>query len=157
MRVGDFGAGEGMYSHALAERVGDGAVYAFEIFPGHIDTMHRAILMDARRTRTVYPLMADLDEHIPLRDAYLNAALVINTLHALDREGNFVHELHRVLDHGAQVLVVDWIASFKNMGPPKDTVLLPGEAVRLFGAHGFTPGTMLPAGSHHYAFIATKQ
>jgi hypothetical protein len=52
--------------------------------------------------------------------------------------------------------VVDWLASFNDMGPRPERVVSPGVAVKLFSSAGFAPGAMLPGGSHHYAFVAQK-
>lgn len=153
-KVGDFGAGQGRYSFVLAERLPDGAVYAFEALPGHVEAIAHSTALMARRN--VFPLVVNLNQHIPLKDAFLTAGVIANTLHALRERERFVAELARVLAPRSPVLVVDWAASFKNMGPRAEDVVSPGDAVRLFEAGGFVTGAMLPAGSHHYAFVATK-
>lgn len=149
-KVGDFGAGQGTYSFALAERLPDGSVYALEALPGHVEAIAH------RGSSNVFPLLADLNVHIPLRDAHLDAGIVANVLHALERRERFVDELKRVLKPRSPALVVDWAASFRNMGPPTERIVSPGEAVRIFEKGGFKVGAMLPAGSHHYAFIAKR-
>lgn len=151
MRIGDFGAGAGDYSLALAGRVPDGAVYAFDALPQHVSSLGR------RGSANLYPLLADLNVRIPLKDALLDAGIVANILHALSERAQFVTELKRVLKPRAPILVIDWAASFNNLGPREEDVVVPGEAVRLFADQGFRIGAMLPAGSHHYAFIAAPQ
>ena len=103
MRVGDFGAGQGTYALALAERLPDGSVYAFEALPQHVDAMAR------RAVPNLFPLRADLNIHIPLKDALLDAGIVANILHALTSRDRFVAELSRVMAPGAPILVVDWM------------------------------------------------
>lgn len=149
-RIGDFGAGEGRYAFALSARVPDGAVYAIEALPAHVEAMAR------RRAGNVFPLVADLNRRVPLRDALLDAGIVANTLHALTERARFARELARVMAPGAPVLVVDWMSSFNNLGPHPDRIVAPSEAVGLFKDSGFTAGAMLPAGSHHWAFVASK-
>ncbi|MBY0539229.1 methyltransferase domain-containing protein [Patescibacteria group bacterium] len=150
--VGDFGAGAGHFTFEVAKRLGDrGAVYALEAFRPSVD----AILTEAtRRGLRVHALSADLDTHIPLRDNLLSAGIVANTLHHLKNRAQFVKELSRVIEPKGKVLVVDWVSSFRNMGPHEDAVVLPGDAVNLFRTAGFSVSPMLPAGTHHYAFIA---
>ena len=152
-RIGDFGAGSGEYSLTLAERLGKGAtIYAFEAFTPHLDSMRE----EARKHHSeFYTLHSDLNEHIPVKSNLLNSALVMNTLHQLQNKERFVSELARVLEPGSPVLVVDWVGSFNNMGPPKEAIMTPGEAARLFKSGGFSVSEMLPAGTHHFAFIAT--
>lgn len=155
-RVGDFGFGTGAYTRAIHARLGqEGSVYAFEVFPPHVDALHRECV--SANARNLFPLYADLNSSIPLQDSFLHTSIVANTLHALTRRERFLSELHRVLRPKGRVLFVDWASSFKNIGPSEEAVISPGDAVRLFKAHGFGTGDMLPAGTHHYAFIATKQ
>lgn len=150
-RAGDFGTGAGHYAHALGERLGsEGSVYAFDIFGPNVDALKRSWNWPAR----LYGMTADLNEHIPLRDNVLGTAVVANVLHHIDKKGKFVSELARVVEPGGHILVVDWMASFKNMGPPHEFTVAPSEAVRIFRSLGFSVGDMLPAGTHHFAFLA---
>lgn len=152
--VGDFGAGAGHFTFAAAKRLdGRGLVYALEAFRPSID----AISNEAnRRGMRVHALEADLDTHIPLRDNLLSAGIVANTLHHLKNREQFVKELARVIEPKGKVLVVDWVSSFRNMGPHEDAVILPSDAATLFRSAGFSVSEMLPAGTHHYAFIANN-
>ncbi|MBX9765259.1 methyltransferase domain-containing protein [Patescibacteria group bacterium] len=154
-RVGDFGAGAGHFTFAAAERLNnEGRVYAFEIFSPSVDALSREA---EKRNARVHAMNADLNSHIPLRDNLLHAGIVANTLHQLQNREQFVKELSRVVEPKGKVLVVDWASSFKNMGPHEDFVILPGDAARLFRNVGFSISPMLPAGTHHYAFIAERQ
>lgn len=151
-RVGDFGAGAGHFTFAAADRLNDeGRLYAFDAFSSAVDALHREA---ERKNVRLHALTADLNTHIPLRDNLLNAGIVANTLHHLKERERFVKELARVIEPSGKVLVVDWASSFKNMGPHEDAVLLPGDAARLFRSSGFSISPLLPAGTHHYAFIA---
>ncbi len=154
-RVADFGAGEGQYALLLAERVGpEGAVYALDAREESV-TCVRGLCVKTE-VHNVLPVQANFNTRLPLRDALLDLGLLVNTLHAVYERTQFLHELSRVLKPAGSVLVVEWAASFNNMGPHRDDAVAPGEAVRLFRAQGFSVGPMLPAGSHHYAFVAQK-
>ncbi len=151
-RVGDFGAGAGHFTFAAAERLNDeGRLYAFEAFAPAVDSLSREA---ERRNVRLHALSADLNSHIPIRDNLLSVGIVANTLHQLKNREQFVKELARVIEPKGKVLVVDWASSFKNMGPHADAVIIPGDAARLFRSFGFSLSPMLPAGTHHYAFIA---
>lgn len=155
MRVGDFGAGSGTYSMILLDRVGEeGQVYALDALPQSLESIRRQSLKTGKRCMTV---CADFDTELPMRDNLLDVAVVANTLHAIDplHRQAFVHELGRVVVPGGQILLLEWADSFKNMGPPAPLVVAPVDAVRLFRTAGFTTSTMLPAGTHHYAFVAS--
>lgn len=155
MRVADFGAGAGAYSSVLLDRVGDeGQVYALDPLPQVLESIRRQSLKSGKRCMTV---CVDFESSLPMRDNLIDLAVVANTLHAVDptRRQDFVHELSRVVVPGGEVLFVDWADSFKNMGPPAPLIVAPVDAVRLFRTAGFTTSNMLPAGTHHYAFVGT--
>lgn len=155
LSVADFGAGRGEYSLALKDALGqEGAVYAFDVVPEVVERLHRE--RARRNIENLFTLCTDLNQHLPLKDRLLHCAVVVNTLYALHARDAFLEELHRVLKPNARVLMVDWASSFRNMGPRESEVITPGDAVRLFRAHGFSVGSMLPAGTHHYAFVAQK-
>lgn len=156
MRVADFGAGNGDYSFLVHDQLkGEGVMYAFEFNPEQVERLHREA--NRRYCEQFYSVCTDLNDIVPLRDDVIHVALVVNTLHQLKERNTFLSELNRILKREGSVLFVDWASDFKNMGPTSEHVITPGDAVRLFRAHGFTVGSMLPAGTHHYAFIATKQ
>jgi ubiquinone/menaquinone biosynthesis C-methylase UbiE len=152
-RIGDFGAGAGHYSVALAKRYGPYAeIYAFDALPNAVDALKKEM---SQYASPFYSLVSDLNERIPLAENALNAGVAANILHQLSDKERFVSELGRVLAPGSPLLVVDWARSGNFMGPPPEAVLSPSEALRLFTGAGFTEGPMLPAGTHHFAFVAT--
>lgn len=155
MRVADFGAGAGTYTTLLSSKVGhSGAVYAFDVAEGCVECLGRLCVQSGMKN--VFPLCTDLNTKIPLKDNLLSASIIVNTLHAIQDRSRFLAEVYRVTKPGGRVLVADWIASFKNVGPPEECVVTPGEAERLLRASGFSLEKTLPAGSHHFAFIAKK-
>ncbi len=155
MRAGDFGSGSGAYTEALLDRIGEeGAVYALDALPQSLASIRRSAERSGKRCMTI---CTEFENELPLRENLLDVAVLSNTLHAVDptRRPHFASELARVIVPGGQVLVVDWAGSFNSMGPPPALVVSPVEAVRISRAAGFSTSTMLPAGTHHYAFVAT--
>jgi ubiquinone/menaquinone biosynthesis C-methylase UbiE len=151
-RVADFGTGAGHYALAVAERLRDGGVvYALDAFRPALQTLSKEAM---RRGLSLYTLHSDLNVHIPFRDNLLKFGIVANLLHQLSNKEQFARELARVIEPGGQALVVDWAASFRNMGPTAEHAVAPGDAGRILKNAGFTIGDVLPAGTHHYAFLA---
>ncbi len=150
-KVGDFGTGAGHYALAAAERIGaEGAVYAFDAFGPSLD----ALLKEAERYPSpFYALRSDLNTHIPLKDDLLDAAIVANVFSQVSKRGRFAGELARVVKPGGTALVIDWVTA--RITPSSHEALTPAEAARTFRAAGFVVGEMLPAGTHHFAFLAT--
>ena len=156
MRVADFGAGAGAYSSLLLDRIGEeGQLYALDALPQAVESIRRSALQKGKRCMTV---CTDFENQLPMRDNLIDLAIVANTLNGVDpaRRSDFVAELRRVVVPGGQVLVLDWAGSFDNMGPPQPLLVAPVDAVRLFRSQGFQTSTMLPAGTHHFAFVATE-
>ena len=155
MKVADCGFGVGEHALLLTQRLGEeGAVYAFEIKPNNVEALARTKARE--NIENLFPMHVNLNEPLPLKDAMLNLALLSNTLPAVRERATLLSELKRVLVANGLVFFVDWAHSFNNMGPRDEDVIYPGDAVRLFESFGFSVGNMLPAGTHHYAFIARK-
>lgn len=151
-RVADFGTGAGHFALLAAERLqGGGEVYALDAFRPILSTLANEA---SRRSLNIHTLESDLNLHIPLKDNLITLGIAANVLHQLSDRKRFVEELARVVEPSGEVLVVDWASSFKNMGPAESAALSAGEAAELFTSRGFTVGDLLPAGTHHYAFIA---
>ncbi|MEK9176879.1 MAG: methyltransferase domain-containing protein [Patescibacteria group bacterium] len=152
-RVGDFGSGAGHFALGIIDRLGpETTVYAFDALAPVLAKLSREA---KRRGGKLYAIEADLNVHIPVADNLLHFAILANILHAVSNRERFLSELARVVRPGGRALVIDWTASFKNMGPTAGAVVTPSQAVRLLGAAGFSANDMLPAGSHHWAFLAT--
>jgi len=153
-KIGDFGTGAGHFALSVIDRVGsNGTLYALDAFVPVLEKLERTA---QKRGVRIYTIESDFNKHIPLQNDLLQLAILGNILHQIRERERFVLELERVLSPGGRVLIVDWAASFNNMGPTADAAVTPAEAVRLFRGAGFNTGSMLPAGSHHYAFVATS-
>lgn len=152
-RIADFGAGSGEYSLHMARHMGrGGSLYAFDALPLVLNRIRREA---GKYDAEVFTLHADLNKHIPLRNNLVHTAIVSNLLHALHERGRFVSELKRVIAPKGRALIVDWKASFGNMGPTAEAVVPLQGALDLFENAGFKTGKVLAGGLHHYAFVAT--
>ncbi len=154
--VADFGAGSGAYTDALMDRIGmEGQVYALDALPQSIEQIRRAAKKNGKNVMTI---CTEFETSLLFKENLLDVAVLANTLHAIDpyARPRFLGELARVVKPKGEVLMVDWAGSFNNMGPARSMVIAPADAARLFRAAGFSVPGMLPAGTHHYAFVATN-
>lgn len=157
MRVGDFGAGSGHYTRALAGAVGvSGRVYAVDV---QEDVLKHLVLHIPEHYRSVVETVWGNIEKpggTKLRDASLDAVVLANVLFQVEHPAGLLAEVARVLKPGGKVLVVDWTGSHGGMGPDPKHVKTEQAAEAMFLDAGYTKVKSFHAGSHHYGVIFTK-
>jgi ubiquinone/menaquinone biosynthesis C-methylase UbiE len=96
-RVLDFGCGSGSYIPHLAALVGpSGEIYALDRHPMAIQTIQK--VASKKGLKNVKPLQSDGSTGLP--DSSLDAALLYDSFHEIDRPGEVLKELHRILKPG---------------------------------------------------------
>lgn len=157
MKVADVGAGSGFYSFALAKAVGDGGrVYAIEIQK----EMAEKLKKDAKKMNlhNVDVVWGDVERQggTHLKDNFLDAVVIANTLFQIEDKNKLVDEIKRISKVGAKILLVDWLESFGGMGPHQDHVVTKRKALELFEPKGFRVERDIRAGVHHWGVILRK-
>ncbi len=154
--VADIGAGSGAYTIALARKVGDeGKVYAIDVHREALDTLQSSLQKAGFMNTDI--IWCDIERGAYLDSYTLDAVVLSNVLFTLDDIPAALHEVGRLLVPGGEVLVVDWRGSFGGIGPHEDHIVTQEKAEEEFHTQGFTILRHLPAGTYHYAFIATKK
>ena len=152
-RVADIGCGTGAYTIALAREVGDmGQVYAVDV---HREALHTlAGTLEKMGIQNVEMIWADVEKGIPI-DAYsLDAVVISNVLFQLENIDAVLLYISKIVKPEGQLLIVEWSASHKGIGPHPAHVVLEDRAIELVQKHGFRLLKRLPAGDYHYAFIS---
>ena len=104
-RVADIGAGQGLFTKALAARVGPaGRVYAVEIADDALRAL--AALRDSFPNVEVVT-GTESDPRLPVAAGALDAALVMNTYHELAKHEAILAAVKRALRPGGLLVVVD--------------------------------------------------
>ncbi len=107
-RVADIGAGSGLFTRKMAERVSPGGtVYAIDInkkLLGHIEKSSEGLPV-----RTV--LAVEDDPKVPSR---VDLIFICDTLHYIDKPALYVEKMAMHLDPGGRIAVID----FKKNWPP---------------------------------------
>lgn len=155
--VADLGAGSGFYSIEAARVVAPhGRVYAIDI---QADLLAR-LRTEAQRNRitNIDIITGDMEKlgGTKIREASVDAAIASNVLFMLDDKKTFLNEVRRILKAGGKLLLIDWSASFSQMGPHSDHVVYKDAARKLCQDAGLVLEKEIDAGSHHYGMILRK-
>jgi SAM-dependent methyltransferase len=143
----DFGAGTGLYAIALAQRRPDLRVVALDEQPAMLDHLRAAIA----RAGVSNVEAADPSMMGTLRGR-AGGVLALNVLHELGDAA--LAEVRALLSPAATALFVDWNAEVERpVGPPRDHVYSPGDAVRRLEAAGFSVEIRAPL-AYHYVVSA---
>ncbi len=156
--VADFGAGVGHYLGVLSKAVGgEGKVYACEIQKMLVERLTKRI--HEERLLNAHALWCDLEAKggTKLRDSFLDAGMLINTLFQIENKPASLNEFARIIKKGGKLFVVDWTDSFGNMGPHPTQVLREADARALVEKHGFVFERTFPAADHHYGLVFNRQ
>ncbi|OGZ06945.1 MAG: hypothetical protein A2942_01270 [Candidatus Lloydbacteria bacterium RIFCSPLOWO2_01_FULL_50_20] len=155
--VADFGTGSGAYAIAAAKAMrGTGKVYAVDVQKG--------ILTRLENTCKEYGLgnisfiWGDLEkpEGTRLRNDSCDAVILSNVLSQASDKKAVIDEVRRVLHPGGILLLIDWTASFNNMGPVKEQVFPEAESRKLTEGSGFLFDRSINAGNYHYGLVMRK-
>jgi len=156
-RVGDFGAGSGHYTRALAPIVGpSGKVYAIDVQEDVLK--HLRINSHEHHLISIETVWGDIEHPggTHLRDGSLDAVVLANTFFQIEHHAGLVGEMKRVLKPDGKLLVVDWAGSFGGMGPAAEKVVSEHSAEEFFATNGFHKVKSFKAGAHHYGIIFNR-
>ena len=158
MIVADFGTGSGFYAMEAARAVAPtGKVYAVDLQKDLLERLKSEA--DKNNLKNVEIISGDLERigGSKIRDGSCNAVIASNVLFMIEDKKSFLLEAKRILKTGGKLLLVDWSASFSQMGPHVDHVVYKDDVVKLATAAGFAFEKEIHAGAHHYGIIFRKQ
>ncbi len=143
--VADIGAGTGVFSRAIARRVGPtGKVYAEDIQQGLVDYI--AARAQAERLANIVPVLGAYDDpRLPARD--VDVVWIHDVFHAIEHKERFLRALVTYLKPASRIAIVDWAkddpAALK-FHDTLDMLVSQEEAQRLLAAVGFRPVQEVP-------------
>ena len=156
----DFGAGTGMYTIPIAEALPHGTVMAVDEVPELLRRLHEKLARPENRVlRQRVKLVQSDHGRVPLADGAAGRVLAINVLHHIHDDPLALGEITRLLAPGGRLVVIDFGAVERPVGPPIDHVL-PHDRLRavvaemgLVEAGYHEPGELLP---YHVVVVAEK-
>lgn len=155
--IADFGAGSGAYTLAAAKALRNkGKVYAVEVQKDLLTTLQNTCTNEHISNVSFIWGNIELPGGSKLRDGSCDVVILSNILFQVGDKKAVIEEARRVLRQGGKLLVIDWTASFNNMGPTTEHVFPEMEARKLVEESIFTMDRTINAGNFHYGFVFRK-
>jgi len=154
MTAVDVGAGSGGWTLPLAKILEDGFVFAVDILEEPLSALQgKARSLGLNNIR---PIVGDIEAGVPkVSGESCDFALITNVLFQIeDREAAF-KEIGRVLKHGSQLLVVDWLPE-ATLGP-KQGKISAQEVKNIAAKFRLRFENDLPSELYHYGLLFIKE
>lgn len=154
MFAAEFGCGSGGFTIPLAQRLERGMVYALDIQQPPLSSLKGKAL--AGRIMNINIIRCDLEspDGSTLPEGKLDLALLPNVLFQVEDKNAIIKEAARVLKHGAEMLVIDWLEN-SPQGPSEGRVS-PEEVKKISESLGLKLKKEFKAGDYHYGLIFVK-
>ena len=157
MVVADLGTGSGFYAIQAGMAVApSGKVYAVDIQKDLLDRLKKEA--HANHVHNIEVISGDLEKlgGTKIKDESVDRVIAANILFMIEDKKSFINEIKRILKKKGAALLVDWAASFSQMGPHPDNVVYKDQAIKLFTDVGFKVEREISAGAEHYGIIFRK-
>lgn len=149
--VVDYGAGSGVLTVPLAQRLMHGVVYAVEESPQMMQLLQQKI-EDTELHNVRLHLIKD--NRVPLERAVADRILAVNLLHEVIGE-TALEEMYRLLAPDGFLLIVDWRKDVeREVGPPREVVLTLQEARQMLETAGFRVTFVEASFPYHFTLLA---
>ena len=165
-RVADVCCGDGYFTLAAAELVGDEPVYAIDLDAGLLERLERRA--DERGVRAIETIRGDA-RHLPeLLPHEVDLVLLANVLHGVPDPVSLAEAVREVLASGGRFVVVNWHDRPREettvprgdgdpepRGPPTELRLSPDETEETVGEAGFELESVadIPPYGYHYVAV----
>lgn len=155
--VADFGSGHGFFTIPMARLVGgNGKVYAIDIQKEVLDIV-RAKAQHENLLNIEF-VWADLDREggSRIKDKYIDAVLISNTLFQFEDKHALLKEAYRVLREEGHLAIIEWDETPSLFGPPASLRIKKETVQHMAFEAGFETEHEFEAGSHHYGLLFKK-
>ena len=156
--VADFGAGLGHYVFEIAKLLqGTGRIYAIDVQ----QELLRRIKNEAHKKgiENIETIWGDIarPHGAKLPNNSVDLCLMSNVLFQLEQPKKALEEARRILKMDGKLIIIDWLESFRSLGPAKHHVFNKERCLEVAQEAGFAAVGQFAAGAHHYGFILHKQ
>lgn len=161
----DAGCGDGHAALEAVEILGDDAtIYAIDIYEPSIEDLIKE--KQEKAIDNLFPICADISDHIDLDDDVVDVILLINVWHgfkATRRMDEAIEELKRILKPSGKLAIMDYKKQEARHGPPITVRSSPEDLEEVFKEHGMDlfslnpdTGEDIPQGKSHYLIVFQK-
>ena len=158
MRVAEIGSGVGHFSLPLASAVGyNGKVYMIDT-KGSLTSRAKKVANKEYGLDNMEAIRGDIESFrgSGIRKSFIDRAILINTLFQLHNKNKALEEIKRVIKPQGKFLVVDWGASYGNIGPYIRNVVNKKRTMEMLKDVGFECVKEIKAGDYHYGLVFEK-
>lgn len=153
--MADIGCGIGYFSIPAAEIAGAASkIYALDISVEMLDEVEkRALEAGLSNIRNI-----KVDEYdLKLGAQSVGFAILSNVLHEIEDKKRYVCEIHRILQRGGKLAIIEWEKIDGESGPPVEHRISYEEVAELLSKNGFENIVKLSIGHDYYGITAIKK
>lgn len=149
--IADYGAGSGVVTVVVSERLPNGVVHAVDESPEMIEHLTERLAGAGAQNVATHLIK---DNEVELESGSVDRILAINLLHKVIGE-DALAEMRRLLSPDGFLLIADWRSDVqRDMGPPANVSLSPDEGREMLEEAGFRVTDADGEFPYHFVFAA---
>ncbi len=155
MTIIDVGSGIGHFTIRLGDLVGPhGKIYALDIN----DDLLVSLKNEAKRKNlnNIITIKTNVEKDLGLKGPLADRVIISNLLFQIDAKEEMVKKSAQLLKKYGKIVVVDWLDSFKHIGPHPKYIFPKAKAMELLKSAGLEFDFEIKAGDHHYGLVFKK-
>lgn len=118
--IADVGAGTGLFSRLLLEKIPDSTLYSLDISEEMIEYMEINFEPNYKKRAVIGKMQ---ENHIPLKDHSVDLVVMINIYHELENPVKLLNDVYRVLKEEGKVFIADWKEGSHKDAISKNTII----------------------------------
>lgn len=157
MKIADFGCGHGYFSIPAAKLVGlSGIIYALDILKEALEAVSsRAKIEGLTNIQCIWANL-ELVGGARLPNDAVDMVFMHNVLFQTQKKSEIIKEALRVLKAGGNLVIIDWLAENKDIGPQEGYKVSVEEVKKIANDMGMVFDKNIDVDAHHFGLIFKK-
>ncbi len=157
MTVAHFGCGGGYFTFAIARKMGgSGIVYALDILPEKIEAVKSQAKLSGLFNVLAKRASLEEKEGSKITSETVDWVIVVNMLYQNEKKSRIIGEAKRILKESGRILVVDWKADPKKIGPDIKIRVSREEIIKIARKHELRIIREMELSDFHFGLILAK-